>query len=104
MQAGSIIYSQIYRADDAPRYVRGNTVLISICCLNIFLYCSTKVFYRTLNSRREKTWSKMSVEVSSVVRLDVTRALTMETSQEKSEYLATTKDEGNERLDFRFIH
>ena len=46
----------------------------------------------------------MSVEVSSVVRLDVTRALTMETSQEKSEYLATTKDEGNERLDFRFIH
>jgi len=94
----------VSHSDASRGNVRGNTVLISICCLNIFLYCSTKVFYRTLNSRREKTWSKMSVEVSSVVRLDVTRALTMETSQEKSEYLATTKDEGNERLDFRFIH
>jgi hypothetical protein len=37
------------------------------------------------NARREKTWNAM-------------------TPKEKISYLATTKDKGNKRLDFRFAH
>jgi hypothetical protein len=36
-----------------------------------------------VNKKRERIWSGMS-------------------NEEKSEYLRTTKDEGNKRLDFRF--
>ncbi len=30
---GAVVASQIYRADDAPYYHRGNVVLIAICVL-----------------------------------------------------------------------
>lgn len=45
----------------------------------------TKVFYVTVNRRRQKVWDAMSKE-------------------EKSNYLRTTTDKGNKRLDFRFAH
>ena len=35
VQAGAIIYSNIYQASDAPRYVKGNVALVAICCLNV---------------------------------------------------------------------
>ncbi len=85
VQLSAVISSQIYRADDAPRYIRGNTILVTICAFNILTYIAIKIFYRRLNSGRAKKWDAMSPE-------------------QKSEYLSTTKDEGNERLDFRFIH
>ncbi|KAH8992482.1 MFS general substrate transporter [Lactarius akahatsu] len=85
VQAGSIIYSNIYRADDKPLYKRGNRILIGICVLNIALYLFTSVFYRGINQRREKIWSSM-------------------TPKERVEYLETTEDVGNERLDFRFAY
>jgi hypothetical protein len=84
-QISSIISSNIYRADDAPYYKRGNKVLIAIAVLNIVLYILAKVYYVWRNHSREKIWSAMTVE-------------------EQAHYLATTKDIGNKRLDFRFAH
>lgn len=94
--------SQIYRADDAPRCkrppgpstrsdalvpdLRGNKILITICVFNLtILYPGTKLYYRWRNAQRDKIWNKM-------------------TSEEKSQYLSTTTDVGNRRLDFRFAH
>lgn len=85
VQASGIIASNIYRADDAPRYKRGNGVLLGLVITNITVYISTKLYYVWRNSSRAKVWDKMSEE-------------------QRIGYLATTSDEGNKRLDFRFAH
>lgn len=84
VQTSGIIAANIYQEDDAPRYQRGNKVLLSILVLNMFLYIGTKVYYVKRNAWRERKWNAM-------------------TEDEKLGYLATT-DEGNKRLDFRFTH
>lgn len=73
------------RTDDAPRYRRGNRVLIGLVVSNIALYLLTKTYYVWRNQSRDKKWNAM-------------------TDSEKAHYVATTKDEGNKRLDFRFAH
>ncbi|KAI1099457.1 MFS general substrate transporter [Jackrogersella minutella] len=85
VQAGGIISSNIYRADDAPLYRRGNKQLLAILIMNIVLYCLTKVYYVLRNRHRDRKWNAM-------------------TAEEKLHYLSTTTDEGNKRLDFRFEH
>jgi hypothetical protein len=85
VQASGIIASNIYRADDAPRYKRGDRVLVGLVVLNIIVYLLTKVYYVWRNKSRSKKWDAM-------------------TEDERVHYLATTKDEGNKRLDFRFAH
>jgi hypothetical protein len=83
LHRGSIIASNIYREDDAPKYQRGNTVLLIAVAFNIILYFSTKAYYLYRNRQRERVWNRM-------------------TESERFTYLATTKDAGNKRLDFRF--
>lgn len=106
VQAGGIISSNIYRkgtrhifiiprsaspwlltrsTDDAPNYHRGNKTLLGIAIGNIAIYSLTKVYYVFRNKQRDRKWNAM-------------------TEREQLEYLATTKDEGNKRLDFRFAH
>ncbi|KAI0031315.1 allantoate permease [Vararia minispora EC-137] len=86
VQASSVIASQVYRSDDAPRYRRGNRTLIIISCINLLvLYPGTKAYYIWRNRQRAKIWDAM-------------------TPEQQSEYLSTTKDVGNRRLDFRFAH
>ncbi|KAF9566927.1 MFS general substrate transporter [Agrocybe pediades] len=85
VQTGSIVYANIYRKDDKPLYKRGNRQLIAICSMNICIYIFTYFFYKIMNARREKKWNSWS-------------------SKEKEEYIKTTKDEGNQRLDFRFAY
>lgn len=85
VQTGGIISANIYRADDAPQYVRGNRVLLIICVVNILLYAGVKAYYVWRNKERDRKWSALSED-------------------EKLEYLATTTDEGNRRLDFRLAH
>ncbi|KAF8588151.1 allantoate permease [Ramaria rubella] len=86
VQASSIVSAQIYQADDAPRYLRGNRTLIVICCVNLFvLYPGTRWYYRWRNAQRDKKWNAM-------------------TAQDQSLYLSTTTDVGNRRLDFRFAY
>ncbi|THH13238.1 hypothetical protein EW146_g6954 [Bondarzewia mesenterica] len=65
---------------------KGNRGLIIISCVNLFiLYPSAKAYYVWRNRQRSKIWDAM-------------------TPEQRSEYLATTKDMGNRRLDFRFAH
>jgi hypothetical protein len=85
VQTSGIISSNIYRADDAPQYKRGNKQLLAINVMNIFLYLFVKAYYVFRNKQRDKKWNAM-------------------TEEQKLEYLATTKDQGNKRLDFRFEH
>jgi hypothetical protein len=53
--------------------------------MNIVLYLFVKAYYVGRNKARDAKWATMSEE-------------------ERLEYLATTKDEGSKRLDFRFQH
>ncbi|KAI0337443.1 allantoate permease [Trametopsis cervina] len=86
VQLSSVISANIYRKDDAPRYRRGNRVLISIAVFNlVVLYPGTKMYYIWRNKQRERVWSAM-------------------TPEEQAHYLETTTDVGNRRLDFRFAH
>ncbi|KAF9563387.1 MFS general substrate transporter [Agrocybe pediades] len=85
VQTGSIISANIYRADDKPLYKRGNRALIGICCMNICLYIGNFIFYRTLNARRERIWNSWTLK-------------------QQKEYIETTKDDGNKRMDFRFAY
>ncbi|KAF2474920.1 MFS general substrate transporter [Lindgomyces ingoldianus] len=85
VQASGIISSNIYRKDDAPNYPRGNKQLLAIAVGNVAIYLLTKGFYVWRNKQREKRWNA-------------------KTELEQLEYLETTTDEGNKRLDFRFAH
>ncbi|KAK4494268.1 hypothetical protein PRZ48_014566 [Zasmidium cellare] len=85
VQAGNIIGSNIYRDEDRPYYLKGNKILLAICCFNIVLLVFVKYYYITRNKRREAAWEKL-------------------TGEEKVDYVRNTKDEGAKRLDFRFSH
>lgn len=71
--------------DDAPLYRRGNKVLLGMLALNVIVYLSTKAYYVYRNNQRATMWDAMS-------------------EAERLEYLETTTDKGNKRLDFRFSH
>ena len=64
---------------------RGNKILLGICCGNIVLFYLAKLYYIRRNKARDAVWNALS-------------------PQEKFDYIATTKDEGAKRLDFRFAH
>ena len=85
VQTSGIIAANIYREDDAPRYQRGNRVILLLLILNIFLYLGTKLYYVKRNAWRDRIWNAM-------------------TKDEKMAYLTTTTDEGNKKLEFRFAH
>ncbi|ROV88883.1 hypothetical protein VSDG_08902 [Cytospora chrysosperma] len=85
VQAGSIVSSFIYRADDAPYYHRGNSTLIVINIVVIVVFLLTKVYYVWRNKQKDRVWSAMSV-------------------QERKDYITSTKLQGSRRLDFRFSH
>ncbi|KAL4905424.1 hypothetical protein BDW74DRAFT_167677 [Aspergillus multicolor] len=85
VQSSGIIASNIYREDDSPRYRRGNRALVALVTTNIAIYCLTNVYYVWKNKRRERKWNSMS-------------------EAQQLEYLSTTTDEGNKRLDFRLAH
>ncbi|GLA41939.1 hypothetical protein AnigIFM63309_010261 [Aspergillus niger] len=85
VQLGSIIGNNIYRADDKPKYHRGNSALIGINILAILLFIATKIYYIYRNKHRERVWNAM-------------------TEEERQDYLQNTTDTGSKRLDFRFAH
>lgn len=51
--------------------------------MNIGLYVFAKLYYVLRNRYRDRVWNAM-------------------TDEQRAEYLATTTDKGNKRLDFRF--
>ncbi|KAI1378359.1 MFS general substrate transporter [Hypoxylon crocopeplum] len=85
VQSGNIISSNIYRDDDQPLYRRGNRILLGITVFNIVLFYFVKAFYVWRNKLRDRKWNAM-------------------TTEERESYVLTTKDEGMQRLDFRFAH
>ncbi|KAF2013951.1 MFS general substrate transporter [Aaosphaeria arxii CBS 175.79] len=85
VQLGSVISNTIYREDDKPRYERGNKWLIITNLLSIAVFLLTKLYYVTVNKRREKRWQRLTLE-------------------QRAEYTRTTTDRGSQRLDFRFAH
>ncbi|PYH99665.1 MFS general substrate transporter [Aspergillus ellipticus CBS 707.79] len=85
VQLSAIIASNIYQNGDAPRYVIGNRVLLGIVSANIVLYLATKGYYMLRNHQRDRKWNAM-------------------TEDQRVDYIATTQDEGNQRMDFRFAH
>ncbi|KAL8781839.1 MAG: hypothetical protein Q9213_005841 [Squamulea squamosa] len=85
VQASNIISSNIYREHDKPLYRTGNQVLLGLIAWNIVLIILSKLYYMSKNSQREKVWQGMS-------------------EAERANYLETTEDKGNKRLDFRFVH
>jgi len=84
-QAGGIVASNIYRADDSPLYRRGNKVLLGMAFVNIGIYTGTKFYYIFRNKQRDKKWNAL-------------------TEAQQLEYIESTTDKGNKRLDFRFAH
>ncbi|KAJ5088904.1 MFS general substrate transporter [Penicillium angulare] len=83
IQLSGIASSNIYRADDSPLYRRGNSQLIAINVATIIVYALTKVYYTARNRWKKERWNSMNTE-------------------EKANYLGTTTDQGNKRLDFIF--
>ncbi|KAF5860548.1 hypothetical protein ETB97_001391 [Aspergillus alliaceus] len=82
VQISGIIASNVYQDWDAPRYVLGNRVLLALVCTNMAVYAATKGYYILRNRQRDRKWLAM-------------------TEEQRIEYIATTKDTGNKRLDFR---
>jgi hypothetical protein len=76
---------QIYNAPDAPLYRTGNKVLLGLVAWNFVLIISIRYYYKWRNSQRDKVWNSLVQE-------------------ERDNYLATTKDQGSKRLDFRFAY
>jgi uncharacterized BrkB/YihY/UPF0761 family membrane protein len=54
VQLGNIISANIYRTADAPLYHKGNTHLLIINILVIFLFIFTKIYYVTRNRYKAK--------------------------------------------------
>jgi len=103
VQASSIIASNIYRDDDKPMYRRGNKVLLGICAYNTVLFVGAKLFYVYINKRRDKIWNSVCAEINPFQWTGQLTDIKM-TQEQREEYLATTTDKGNKRLDFRFAH
>ena len=83
-QASGIAGSNVFQKSDAPKYPTG---LISIFILSIIasaFILLTRYYFAFRNNQREKVWSAM-------------------TEEQRIEYIKTTSDEGNKRLDFRFV-
>ncbi|KAG6116887.1 hypothetical protein E4U13_001565 [Claviceps humidiphila] len=84
-QIASIISSQMYRESDKPYYYKGNRMLLGVLAWNVILIVALKAYYVLVNRRRDGIWWSM-------------------TREQRVHYLATTRDEGNKRLNFRFGH
>ncbi|CEP64326.1 uncharacterized protein LALA0_S11e01574g [Lachancea lanzarotensis] len=85
VQLGTIAGSQIYRTDDQPLYHRGNFQLFFISLSLIPLLLFTKGYYIYRNKQKDLLWNALSEE-------------------EKRDYIFSSQDQGNRRLDFRFAH
>ena len=60
-------------------------MLLALVGWNVIMTLFIKFYYIWRNKTRDRIWNAMSEE-------------------ERDEYMRTTKDEGNKRLDFRFAH
>ncbi|KAK4237929.1 major facilitator superfamily domain-containing protein [Achaetomium macrosporum] len=85
VQIGHVIYSFIYLDHDKPYYRDGNTKLLAINILSIFLFLFTKAYYVWRNKQKDAIWRAMS-------------------EAERADYVRNSPVRGCKRLDFRFAH
>lgn len=85
---GSVVGSQIYRSYEEPYYKRGNIVLISICALSLVTFIGQRQYLILLNKRKEKVWSAMTAEERAAYQNNID----------------SREEDGNKRLDFRFMY
>lgn len=85
LQAAGIVSANIYRADDAPLYHRGNVVLIGIAFGAVGACILSRFYYIYRNNQKEKKWNALTIE-------------------EQEDYVKNTDDQANKRLDFRFVY
>ncbi|KAK5131748.1 hypothetical protein LTR08_000579 [Meristemomyces frigidus] len=83
IQLSGIASSNIYRDDDKPYYHRGNGQLIAINVACMAANILAKAYYTYRNKHNLAKWNSM-------------------TQDQRKEYLTTTSDKGNKRLDFVF--
>jgi hypothetical protein len=83
IQLSGIASSNIYRKDDKSLYKRGNGQLIAINIASIASYILAKVYYTYRNKQKRTAWGAT-------------------TKEQQAEYLKTTKDQGNKRLNSLF--
>lgn len=88
VQIGSLVGSQIYRSWDSPYYKHGNAVLVAICVLSLCAILVQRQVLIFLNKKKERQWQMMSAEEKAAYQSD---------SQAR-------ENEGNKRLDFRFVY
>lgn len=84
-QAGSIVGSNLFRDDDAPKYHRGLMQDFAISIAAIVAVILTRYYFLLRNAWRNRKWDSMSEE-------------------EQLDYTLHTKDVGSKRLDFRFAY
>lgn len=84
-QAGNTVGSNVYQESDAPKYHRGNSVILTLSFVVLLILACNKIWYMRINKKRDETWNSM-------------------TREQHNEYITTTTDKGNRRLDFRFMH
>ncbi|KAJ1565975.1 hypothetical protein HK096_005553, partial [Nowakowskiella sp. JEL0078] len=77
----SVWAGQIYQAADAPRFHTGNIIVIVFAFAGVLLWILQRSYLNWINKKRESIWAGFSDE-------------------QKQEYNETTKDVGNDRLDF----
>ncbi|KAL3462837.1 major facilitator superfamily domain-containing protein [Aspergillus heterothallicus] len=85
VQMGNVIGNNVFRADDAPRYKRGFSVLLGLNLLGIALFLATKAYYIKRNQYRDRVWARM-------------------TEEQREDYMKNSRETGSKRLDFRFAH
>ncbi|KAJ6532254.1 MFS general substrate transporter [Mycena vulgaris] len=75
--------SQIYQADDAPYFKRGNSINIAFAAFTTILWVVQKYYYRRLNRRNERKYAALN-------------------EQEKREEDSQAEKKGNRSLTFRY--
>lgn len=85
VQASSLIASNIYQPSDAPHYHKGNRILLGLIAASLLMFWFAKAWLVFRNKQKAKIWNSF-------------------TKAQKEEYLRTTTDQGNKRLDFVFQH
>lgn len=85
LQSAGIISANIYRADDAPAYHRGNVVLIG-CAFGALGACIlARYYYIFRNKQKDREWNALTIE-------------------QQEDYVKNTSDQANKRLDFKFVY
>ncbi|KXS08780.1 MFS general substrate transporter [Gonapodya prolifera JEL478] len=76
--------AQIYQPWDQPYFRVGNQICVSLSATALALYIVQGTYYTWTNAAREKKWNAL-------------------TQEQKDEYERTTKDRGNNKLNYRFV-